>query len=981
MLDRFQLIEKRERIRPMNLDIRRTRALLILFATAVVVAALVALVNANPAWTADPSFEPAPNSPVPVGSTPTTVTNADFNADGKMDLAAQNAGSNNVSVRLGNGDGTFQAKPDVAVGSGPTSVISADFNSDGIADLAVANQNSGNVSILLGQDSNSDGKGEGTFQPKKDYGVGPLPSSVISADFNTDGITDLALATRATSEESNVGKSDQVSVLLGQDSNGDGKGDGFRTAQRFSIAADCTSLPCLVPPMALPNQIIAADFNGDNKADLATANVGIRDPIFGTFNNPGGVSVLLGKGDGTFQAPKEVMKVSPDEVFSITAANLDAGSSMDLVATKFNSNVISVLKGNGDGTFQAPQSLPVGVNPSAVTSADLDGDTKVDDLAVSNNGSNNVSVLFNHDSGGFQAARNFPAGNGPVFVIGADFNADSFADLAVANQNSNNVSVLLNTPGQDTTAPITTRSLSPQPNPTGWNKEDVTVTLNATDNDSGVKEISYSINGGQSITVEQSSVQIPPITNEGETTISYFATDNAGNVEEEQTFKVKLDKSAPDASIISGPSGPTNDATPTFSFDGLDNLTTATDLLFSYKVVAEGVAPESVNWSEYSSNKNPTLGGATGLAQGSYTFYVKAKDQAGNEDASPTQRSFTVDTTAPAAPTINSPANNSFDTDGTITISGTAVANSTVEVFEATTSGDISKGTTPVDASGAWIKTLSGVSDGSHTYKGKAKDAAGNVSGPSDPRTVKVDTAAPTASAPKHSFTTLSTLGTTTVPVKLTWSATDNPGGSGIASYQLQQSVSSINGGAYTNVTLPSATATTISRSLAPGTNTYRYRVAAKDNAGNLSAWATGPSFKVTAYQESSSAVVDTGSWTTSALSGAYGGSVQYASALGRNATFSVPVGTKNVEWVSNRGPNRGKAQVWLDGVQQDANPGVTGIQPFDLYSSTAQARKVVFSKAVSATTSHNLQVRVLGQKNASSTSTRVDIDAFVRTS
>jgi hypothetical protein len=72
---------------------------------------------------------------------------------------------------------------------------------------------------------------------------------------------------------------------------------------------------------------------------------------------------------------------------------------------------------------------------------------------------------------------------------------------------------------------------------------------------------------------------------------------------------------------------------------------------------------------------------------------------------------------------------------------------------------------------------------------------------------------------------------------------------------------------------------------------------------------------------------------------------------------------------------------VWLDGVQQDANPNLTGIQPFDLYSSSVQARKVVFSKAVSAATTHKLEVRVLGQKNTSSTSTRVDIDAFVRTS
>ena len=283
----------------------------------------------------------------------------------------------------------------------------------------------------------------------------------------------------------------------------------------------------------------------------------------------------------------------------------------------------------------------MGVNPSAVTSADLDGDTKVDDLAVSNYGSNNVSVLFNNDSGGFQAVRNYPSGNGPAFVIGADFNADSFADLAVANQNSNNVSVLLNTPPTDTTAPITTRSLSPQPNTAGWNKADVTVTLDATDNDSGVKEISYSINGGQSTTVEQSSVQIPPITNEGETDISYSATDNAGNVEEQQTFTVKLDKSAP------------------------------------------------------------------------------------------------------SAPVTTSPANNAFDTDGNVTLAGTAEEGSTVEVFD----GPTSKNTTPVDSSGAWSMTLSAVGEGSHIYTAKATDTADNTSVSGGPTTVKVDTTKPTVTA------------------------------------------------------------------------------------------------------------------------------------------------------------------------------------------------------------------------------------------
>jgi hypothetical protein len=91
----------------MTLNIDRPRTLLVLLATVILAAGLLALVGAKPAWAADRSFAPAPNSPFAVGSTPTTVANADFNGDGKVDLAAQNAGSNNVSVLLGKGDGTF----------------------------------------------------------------------------------------------------------------------------------------------------------------------------------------------------------------------------------------------------------------------------------------------------------------------------------------------------------------------------------------------------------------------------------------------------------------------------------------------------------------------------------------------------------------------------------------------------------------------------------------------------------------------------------------------------------------------------------------------------------------------------------------------------------------------------------------------------------------------------------------------------------
>ncbi len=105
-------------------------------------------------------------------------------------------------------------------------------------------------------------------------------------------------------------------------------------------------------------------------------------------------------------------------------------------------------------------------------------------------------------------------------------------------------------------------------------------------------------------------------------------------------------------------------------------------------------------------------------------------------------RAFTVDTAAPAVPVITSPANNSYDTDGTITLSGTAEANSTVKVFDGTTS-KVSKGTATADSSGAWSKTLDGVSNGRHTYTAKATDKANNTSAASASKTVIVDKVKP----------------------------------------------------------------------------------------------------------------------------------------------------------------------------------------------------------------------------------------------
>jgi hypothetical protein len=102
----------------------------------------------------------------------------------------------------------------------------------------------------------------------------------------------------------------------------------------------------------------------------------------------------------------------------------------------------------------------------------------------------------------------------------------------------------------------------------------------------------------------------------------------------------KPDTTPPDTTITLGPSGPTNDNSPTFSFSASDDVSPAANLLYSYKVDGE-------QWSAYSSATSVTLGGATGLSEGAHIFYVKAKDEADNEDGSPAQQSFTVDSVAP----------------------------------------------------------------------------------------------------------------------------------------------------------------------------------------------------------------------------------------------------------------------------------------------------------------------------------------------
>jgi hypothetical protein len=224
------------------------------------------------------------------------------------------------------------------------------------------------------------------------------------------------------------------------------------------------------------------------------------------------------------------------------------------------------------------------------------------------------------------------------------------------------------------------------------------------------------------------------------------------------------------------------------------------------------------------------------------------------------------------------------------------------------------------------------------------------------------NTTAPVVQAPTQNLNANFQLNST-VPVRIQWSATD---ANGIASYELQQST---NGGAFTAVALPLATTKSVTPKLGVG-NTYAFRVRAKDNAGNLSNWKAGPTFKVNVLQENSSAVAYTGAWSTQNITNASGGTLRYASAAGASASLTSISSALNVAWIAHKAANRGKAEVLVDG---------TLANTVDLYSSTLQPRNSAFVKnALNPAVAHTVKVRVLGTKNASSSGRRVDADAFV---
>jgi alpha-tubulin suppressor-like RCC1 family protein len=341
------------------------------------------------------TFAPATSVAVgPPGVSPVAMAVRDLSGDAKPDLAVANGFTNpgTVAILLGTGSGSFGGATTLTTGAGASSVAIGDLNADGHPDLAITSAATGSVWVQLGT-------GTGTFVPAGSYAVGGVPTSVLILDFNRDGRADLVVGDQT---------GNSVSVLLGN------AGGTFGSTTTFAVGTS-------------PVAIAAGNFNGDAIPDLVTANA---------FS--GDISILL-----SGMGPATSIPLGGGNPSSVAVADMNADGRMDIVVGRGGAAPgVSILLGNGNGTFAPPLNVALSAAVTGVAVADFDGDGKLDVAASAGAGS--VYVLPGSGTGSLGAPSVFAIGAGPRAIVVGDFNGDAIPDLATADLSAGTVSILLN---------------------------------------------------------------------------------------------------------------------------------------------------------------------------------------------------------------------------------------------------------------------------------------------------------------------------------------------------------------------------------------------------------------------------------------------------------------------------------------------------------------------------------------------------------
>lgn len=317
------------------------------------------------------------------------------------DMVVANYLSGTVTVLLNkrDGTGTFLAGTNYTVGTNPREVVVADFNGDGLKDIAAANVNGGGVSVLLNKTGSP-----GTFHPATSFPAGTLPYNLAVGDFNEDHVPDLVV----------LNENSGYTVLLGHNVGGHGNG-AFDTQP--SVLVSGRSL----------TSVVVGHFTTGTHLDLAIADAS------------GHVVVLQGNGNGTFGLP--VVIASTPRPFAIVTGHLQGNALVDdLAFTDYGGNVYVTLQ-MAPGTFSAPAMLPVGDIPESLAVGDFNKDGILD-LVVGNAFDADITILQGVGGGTFMVGATIPTGTLPSSIGVGNFRpGDSHSDVAVSNFGNANVSV------------------------------------------------------------------------------------------------------------------------------------------------------------------------------------------------------------------------------------------------------------------------------------------------------------------------------------------------------------------------------------------------------------------------------------------------------------------------------------------------------------------------------------------------------------